>query len=173
MVPLTQVASFHYNPTLSPMLYTILKLLHILSLIVWLGGMVFSLFFLRPAAAHLAPEVKLQLMHGAMGRFLRAAMWCATVVLGSGVWMIGRVAKQTVQAGGSFAMPLSWTIMAALGVLMVLVLGHVRFALYKRLDRAVVAQDWASGAAAFDAIKRWVSINLALGVAIVAVALLV
>jgi len=70
-------------------------------------------------------------------------------------------------------MPLSWTITAALGVLMVLVLGHIRFALFKRLDRAVVGQDWAAGAVALDAIKRWVSINLAIGVVIVAVALLV
>ncbi|UFS56648.1 CopD family protein [Comamonadaceae bacterium M7527] len=154
------------------MLYATLKLLHILSLIVWLGGMVFSLFCLRPAAAQLEPAAKLQLMHGALGRFFRVAMWCATVVLGSGFWMMGRVAKQTVQAGGTFAMPLSWTIMAALGVLMVLVLGHIRFALYKRLDRAVAAQDWAAGAKAMDTIKRWVSINLAIGVAIVAIVLL-
>lgn len=154
------------------MLYATLKLLHILSIIVWLGGMVFSLFFLRPAAAQLEPSVKLQLMHGALGRFFKAAMWSATLVLVSGFWMMGRVAKQTVQAGGSFAMPPSWTIMAALGVLMVLVLGHIRFALYKRLDRAVAAQDVAAGAKALDTIKRWVSINLAIGVAIVAVALL-
>jgi uncharacterized membrane protein len=155
------------------MLYTTLKLLHLLSIIVWLGGMVFSLFFLRPAVVQLELAPKLQLMHAALGRFLRAAMWSATLVLGTGSWMIGRVAKQTVQAGGSFAMPLSWTIMAALGVLMVLVLGHIRFALFKRLDRAVVGQDWAAGAVALDAIKRWVSINLAIGVVIVAVALLV
>lgn len=155
------------------MLYATLKLLHLLSIIVWLGGMVFSLFFLRPAAGQLEPALKLQLMHRALGRFFRAAMWSATVVLGSGFWMIGRVAKQTVQAGGSFAMPLSWTIMAALGVLMVLVLGHIRFALYKRFDRAVASQDWAAGAAALDTIKRWVSINLAIGVVIVVVALLV
>lgn len=155
------------------MLYITLKLLHLLSIIVWLGGMVFSLFFLRPAVAQLELAPKLRLMHAALGRFLRAAMWSATLVLGTGFWMIGRVAKQTVQAGGSFAMPLSWTIMAALGVLMVLVLGHIRFALFKRLDRAVVGQDWAAGAVALDAIKRWVSINLAIGVVIVAVALLV
>ena len=154
------------------MVYATLKLLHILSIIVWLGGMVFSLFFLRPAAAQLEQAAKVALMHGALGRFLRAAMWSATLVLVSGFWMLGRVAKQTVQAGGSFAMPLSWTIMAALGVVMVLVLGHIRFALFKRLDRAVAGQDWAAGAAALETIKRWVAINLALGVGVVAVALL-
>ena len=32
------------------MLYATLKAIHLLSLVVWLGGMVFALFFLRPAA---------------------------------------------------------------------------------------------------------------------------
>ncbi len=34
----------------------------------------------------------------------------------SGLWMLGRVAKQVVQSDGRFEMPLAWIIMAVLGV---------------------------------------------------------
>jgi putative copper export protein len=42
------VLTFPETPT---MLYASLKTLHLLALIVWLGGMVFVHFFLRPALA--------------------------------------------------------------------------------------------------------------------------
>jgi len=35
------------------MIYATLKTVHVLSIIVWIGGMVFAQFFLRPALAHL------------------------------------------------------------------------------------------------------------------------
>ena len=94
------------------------------------------------------------------------------VALASGLWMMGRVAKETVQAGLSFNMPLNWTIMAALGILMIAIFGHIRFSLFKRLGKAVAASDWAAGGAALANIRTWVSINLAIGVAIVAITLL-
>ncbi len=40
------------------MIYAILKTLHVLSVIVWIGGMVFAHFFLRPAVAQLEPAVR-------------------------------------------------------------------------------------------------------------------
>ena len=69
-------------------------------------------------------------------------------------------------------MPLGWTVMATLGLVMVAIFGHIRFALYKRLQRAVAATDWPTGGKALVAIRTWVGINLALGVLTVAVALL-
>lgn len=45
--------------------------------------------------------------------------------------MIGRVAKQMVQSGASFQMPVSWWFMAIAGTLMVAIFFHIRFALYK------------------------------------------
>ena len=43
------------------MLYATLKLVHVLSLIVWIGGMVFAHFFLRPAVQALEPPQRLRL----------------------------------------------------------------------------------------------------------------
>ena len=154
------------------MIYSILKLAHLLSIIVWIGGMVFAHFFLRPAVATMEAPQLVRLMHDVLGRFFKAVLYAAGLTLVSGLWMIARVAKQTVQAGGSFQMPIEWTIMAALGIVMVLIFGHIRFALYKKLDRAVTAADWIAGGAALASIKLWVGINIALGISIVGITLL-
>lgn len=153
------------------MLYALLKTVHVLSIIVWIGGMVFTQFFLRPAVTPLEAPVRLRLMHDVLGRFFQAVLVASLLTLGSGVWMLGRVAKQAVQSGGSFAMPLSWTVMAVLGVAMVAIFMHIRFALFKRLGRAVVATDWTAGGAALAQIRTWVSVNLGLGVLVLLVTL--
>ena len=154
------------------MLYAILKLLHLLSIVVWVGGMVFAGFFLRPAALQLPPPQRIALMHAALQRFFTAVLIAIGVVLVTGGWMIGRTAKETVQAGLAFNMPLDWTIMAALGLLMMAIFAHIRFALFKRLDKAVTAQDWPTGGAALASIRTWVGVNLVIGVVIIAVTLL-
>ncbi len=154
------------------MLYATLKLLHILAIVVWVGGMVFAHFFLRPAAMQLPPPQRVPLMHDVLQRFFSAVLVAVGVVLATGLWMIGRVAKETVQAGLSFNMPLDWTLMASLGIVMMAIFGHIRFALFKRLGKAVAAQDWPAGGAALASIRTWVSVNLAIGVAIIVLTLL-
>ena len=154
------------------MIYAILKTLHVLSIVVWIGGMVFSLFFLRPAVAQLDAPLRLRLMHDVLGRFFKAVLVASLLTLVSGVWMLGRVAKQVVQSGGSFEMPLAWTVMAVLGVAMVAIFMHIRFALFKRLGRAVAMSEWAAGDAVLAQIRTWVSINLGLGVSVLLVTLM-
>jgi uncharacterized membrane protein len=154
------------------MFYAALKTIHLLSIMVWIGGMVFAHFFLRPAVASLEASVRVRLMHDVLGRFFKAVLLAATLSLVTGTWMIGRIARQTVQAGVKFTMPIEWMVMALLGVLMVAIFGHIRFALYKRLSRAVVAADWPAGAAALASLRFWVQVNLAIGVVIVVVTLL-
>ncbi|ART55218.1 hypothetical protein CBP36_09200 [Acidovorax carolinensis] len=154
------------------MLYASLKLIHLLSLIVWIGGMVFAHFFLRPAAQALEPAARVRLMHDVLQRFLAAVLVAVVLVLVSGLWMIGQSAREAAQSGGRFAMPLGWTVMATLGLVMVAIFGHIRFALFKRLQRAVTASDWPAGGKALASIRTWVGINLVLGVLTVAVALL-
>lgn len=151
------------------MFYNLLKLSHVLSIVVWIGGMVFAHFFLRPAVAALQPPDRLRLMHDVLGRFFKAVLWLSTWSVASGVWMVGRVAKETVQAGGHFAMPFAWTVMAALGVLMWLIFGHIRFVLYKRMSGAVMSADWPAAGAALVRIRQWVLVNMALGLGIIVV----
>lgn len=154
------------------MLYNTLKLAHVLSIIVWIGGMVFAHAFLRPAVQALEPPERVRLMHDVLARFLNAVSVAVVVVLGSGIWMIGNVARQAAQTGGKFSMPLGWTVMATLGLVMIAIFGHLRFALFKRLQRAVTAGNWADGGKALGSIRTLVVINLALGVVVVVVAFL-
>lgn len=154
------------------MIYAILKTLHVLSIIVWIGGMVFAHFFLRPAVAELEPAVRLRLMHDVLGRFFQAVLAASLLTLVTGVWMLGRVAKQVVQSGGSFEMPLAWTFMAVIGALMVAIFMHIRFVLYKRLGRAVAASEWVAGGATLAQTRNWVAVNLGLGVLVLLVTLL-
>ncbi|WP_298212462.1 CopD family protein [Acidovorax sp.] len=154
------------------MLYNALLLAHLLSVIVWVGGMAFAHFFLRPAAQALPPPQRLALMHDVLRRFLAAVAVAIVVVLASGLWMIGRVARQAVQAGGTFAMPLDWTLMATLGLVMVAIFGYIRLVPFRRLQRAVAASDWPAGGQAMAAIRQWVGVNLVLGVAIVSITVL-
>lgn len=154
------------------MLYAILKTLHLLAIIVWIGGMVFAHYFLRPAVGALEPAVRIRLMHAVLGRFFSAVLAAVAVTLATGLWMIGQVARQVVQAGAPFSMPLEWTIMATLGLVMMLIFGHIRLVLYPRLSRAVQALDWPAGTSALAQIRMWVLVNLGLGVLIVLVTLL-
>lgn len=153
-------------------IYAALKTVHVLAIILWIGGMAFAHFFLRPAVAQLEAPVRLRLMHDVLGRFFQAVLVAALLTLASGVWMLGRVAKQVVQSGGNFEMPLAWTVMAAVGVAMVAIFMHIRFVLFKRLGRAVAASEWAAGGAVLAQIRTWVSINLGLGVLVLLVTLM-
>lgn len=154
------------------MMLMLLKAVHVLAVVLWIGGMAFAHFFLRPSLLVLEPPQRVKLMHAVLGRFFGAVLWAAALILASGLWIIGRVAKQAVQSGGSFSMPLDWTVMTVVGVLMIAIFGHIRFVLYRRLDRAVQAGDLAAGGVALAAIRQWVGVNLALGVALIAGVLL-
>ncbi len=151
------------------MLYALLKTVHVSSIILWLGGMIFAHVFLRPALATLAPPERMHLANNVLGRFFAAVLWAATLTLISGVWMIGRVAKTSVQAGGSFNMPLTWTVMASLGVLMVALFVHIRFVLYPRFRAAVASGDWAQAADRLARLRLWVGVNVVLGLTIIGV----
>ena len=154
------------------MFYAALKTIHLLSVIVWIGGMVFVQFFLRPALITLAAPERVRLMHDVLGRFFNAVLVAAGLALGSGLWMMGRIARQTVQAGVKVNMPLEWLVMAVLGLVMLGVFGYIRFVLYRRLTHAVTSAAWAAGGAALASIRTWVMVNLVIGVLIVAVTLL-
>jgi len=151
------------------MAYALVKTLHLLAVVVWLGGMFFAHFCLRPAAMALPPAQRVPLMASALGRFFRAVAASIGLIFVSGGWMLWHVATNTHRTGAPFNMPLEWLVMTVLGVTMMLIFGHIRFALYKRLQRAVAAQDWPAGGEALVAIRGWVAINLAIGAVILLV----
>ena len=71
--------------------YAILKSIHLLGIVVWVGGMFFALYCLRPAAAALEPPLRIGLMRDALGRFLDIVAVAVVLVLVTGAWMIATV----------------------------------------------------------------------------------
>jgi uncharacterized membrane protein len=155
------------------MWHAVLKLIHVLAVVLWVGGMVFAHHFLRLVAMALPPAQRLPLMYGVLRRFFAAVAVAVVLVLASGVAMMAGVAGAARRAGADPALPLDWHLMAALGTVMVVIFGFIRLRWFPRLACAVAAQDWSAGGAALAAIRRWVGVNLVLGVAIIVLALLI
>jgi uncharacterized membrane protein len=151
-------------------LYASLKALHLLAIVVWIGGMFFMQVCLRPAAAEvLEPPARVRLFHAAMRRFFAVVTVAIGIVLLSGAAMIGMASHEATRSGLVFNMPLDWYVMVALFVVMVLVFTHIRLALFPRLDAAIAAGAWPSAAATIAAIRWEVLINLVIGVFIIVV----
>ncbi len=144
----------------------LLLFVHLLSVVVWVGGMAFAHFCLRPALPLLAPPERLRLMHAVLTRFLNWVLAAALLTLASGLGLMFLAAR----AGAR--MPWNWHAMAALGLVMIAVFAFVRLVPFARLARAVAAGDWPTGAAALASVRMGVALNLALGVLVVAIALL-
>jgi uncharacterized membrane protein len=141
------------------------KLVHVAGVVVWVGGMVFAHFFLRPAVQALDPPQRLALMRSTLERFFGVVTWVMPLVLLSGVMLMSPAAR----AG---AVPKSWLLMGTLGLLMGVIYLYIRFVLFTRLAAAVDAGQWPAGGAAMLLIRRWVTINLGLGALTVLVAVL-
>jgi uncharacterized membrane protein len=152
----------------STVLYATLKALHLLAVIAWIGGMAFTLFCLRPAARVLEPPARVTLMHAALGRFLTLVAIAAAVAFVSGAAMVAVAWSASARASLAFNMPLDWYTMIGLFFFMLAVVVHVRMVLFTRLERALAGQRWAEGAAALGAIRWEVTLNLVVGIFIVA-----
>jgi len=136
------------------------KFLHILGFTIWVGGMFFAYMALRPvAAARLEPPQRLPLWEGAFGKFFPWVWLCVATLLGSGLYMMAQLGKPPMYVSAMFG----------LGIIMMMLFAHVFFAPFKRLKRAVAAQDWQAGGAALGQIRMLVGINLSLGLLTIAV----
>ena len=120
------------------------------------------LFCLRPAAiAVLLPPQRIPLLHAALGRFFKIVVLAIAVLLASGVTMIVLV--------GTKNMPVAWMWMVGLGAVMITVFFHVRAVPFCRLGACIVTQDWPVAARHLDQIRYGVMLNLAIGLAVIAV----
>ncbi|MBK6006044.1 DUF4149 domain-containing protein [Ramlibacter ginsenosidimutans] len=146
-------------------MHSLLVFLHLAAAIFWMGGMAFVLLALRPAvAAQLPPPQRLPLMIAVLTRFFAVVVASIVVLLATGVPLL-------LQAPAGEA-PRGWHVMAGVGVLMMLLFGHIWFAPWRRAQRAVAAQDWPEGGRRLNQIALLVKINFALGwLAIAAVVL--
>lgn len=133
-------------------------LLHVLSVVVWVGGMFFAYVVLRPvAAATLEPPQRLTLWVNIFQRFF-PFVWAAVITLPiTGVWLI------YVFWHSSPGLPMYVHLMSGLAVVMILIYMHVYFAPFKRLKNAVAIQDWQEGGRRLGQMRKLIGINLTIG----------
>lgn len=154
------------------MTYQIFKLIHLLALFVWVGGMIFTHYFLRKPLATLPAAQRYPFIHHVLRRFFNAVSVSVVLVLLTGLWMIGRTAKQMSRIGMNFEAPWSWTAMAVLGLIMMVIFVYVRLIPYRQLGRAIKLSDWTLAASALSTIRQWVALNMGLGIVVTSIAVL-
>ncbi len=159
--------------------YAFLLFIHVLAVVVWVGGMWVMHFAVRPSAVELLPPPqRLPLMTAALRRFFGWVVVAVLLVLASGVAMIvgyglsagaGEAGRSAFGEGMRMS-HVSVHAMFALGLVMAVIFAFIRLVPFPRLQWAVAAQDWPAGARQLDLIRKLVATNLVLGIVTIAVA---
>jgi uncharacterized membrane protein len=143
---------------------TLFKLIHLLAVLIWVGGMFFAYVVLRPAAVDvLQPPERLRLWDNVFRRFFTWVWGAIGAILASGFYMI-------YLFGGMAHVPPHVHIMLLLGLMMVVVYCYVFFACYVPLSLHVTKERWKEAGAMLGKIRKLVALNLILGLITVSVA---
>jgi len=136
---------------------------HILCAVIWVGGMFFAYVVLRPSLIILDPPQRLLLHTQIFRRFFLVVWHVMPLILLSGIALLFGV------YGSMAAVPWSVNVMMAIGIIMAIVFLVIVFGPYGRFRRTT---DRARMAAAIDAIRKLIGLNLLLGLATVVIAAL-
>lgn len=140
--------------------------LHVLAVILWIGGMFFAAVAVRPTLAALDPMTAARFWAGLLGRFIPWVWGAIVVLLATGFYMVAN------SFDGLAGAPWFVHLMMGLGIFMMLMFGHLSFSAHKRLKRAVAANDQAALAKPVRQIRVIMAVSLALGFIIILVAML-
>lgn len=140
--------------------------LHVLSAVIWVGGMFFAYLALRPALSSHEPLVRARIWADVFRRFFPWVWTSIAILLATGFYMI------LVNLGGFAEAPPFVHAMMGLGILMMLIFAYVFFAPYRQLGQAVIANDEAMAKRSMNRIRILIAVNLTLGLIVVAVAML-
>jgi uncharacterized membrane protein len=138
-------------------------IVHILAAVVWVGGMFFAHQMLRPAAAALDPAMRLPLWSRVLTRFFAWVIAAIILLLLSGYALVFGVYH------GFRMLPVYINLMQGLGIIMMLLFLHLYFAPWRRCRAAVARQDWVEGGRQLGQIRTIVTINLVIGLIVVAI----
>ena len=141
----------------------IARWLHLLGVVVWVGGMFFAHVALRPSVQALNPPERLPLLAATLTRFIVWTAVAVVAIVGSGAFMI-------VSYGGFSAVRWPVHAMVAIGVGMVLIYIYLAAVPLQALRSAVAAKDWPRGGAAMGRIRHLVAVNLVLGIVTLTIA---
>jgi uncharacterized membrane protein len=139
--------------------------LHLLGVVVWIGGMFFAQMALRPSVSALPPPQRLTLLAAVMGRFLGWAGLAIVLIFASGGYM-------WTANGGAAGLTHAVRVMAGIAVVMTLIYLYIVARPFRALRKGVAASDWAAAGAAMGVIRLLILINLDLGIAALSAAVL-
>ena len=140
-------------------------MLHVVSAVIWVGGMFFAYVALRPVAASLLePPLRLPLWSKTFARFF-PWVWAAIVLLpASGYWMIFSSFEGMDNVG------VHVEVMQVTGIAMICIYLYVFFLPYRRMNQAIAAGDFPAAGKQLAVIRRLIGTNLILGLITIAVA---
>ena len=145
---------------------TFFKLIHLLAVLIWVGGMFFAYMVLRPAAVDvLQPPERLRLWNNVFHRFFNWVWGAIGAILVTGLYMI-------YQLGGMAHVPAYVHIMLLLGLVMISIYCYVFFACYVPLSMHVSKERWKEAGEILGKIRKLVGLNLTLGLITVCVAVI-
>ena len=131
--------------------------LHVLSAVVWVGGMFFAYMVLRQSAGPLESETRLALWHRVFRRFFPWVWSSIVLLLASGYGMM------FLYFGGFAGAALYIQVMQGVGIVMMLLFLHLFFVPWRRFSDAVEGKQLPEAVKQLDQIRRIVAVNLVLG----------
>ncbi len=142
------------------------KLLHLLSVLIWVGGMFFAYVLLRPAIVEtLEPPQRLRLWNAVFRRFF--------------IWVWGTIATLVISGTGLIVLYGGMTqvaphvhLMLLLAMIMIGVFSYVYFVCYRQLSTYVTAERWKDAGEQLGSIRKLVAVNLTLGLLTISVVVL-
>ena len=139
------------------------KLLHLLSVVIWVGGMFFAYMILRPSIGQLLklPE-RMRLWDRVFNRFFKWVWVAVFLLMATGFYMI-------YLYGGMAVMPRFIHLMLLLGVVMMLIFVYLFFGCYVNFNQLVEEKEWHQAEEKLATIRKLVEVNLFIGLLTVAV----
>jgi len=117
--------------------------LHILFAIVWIGGMIYSLFFLKPSLKEIPDNKRTEFLKAVNGKFLPSALISALLLLITGIFLLLNMRPDLLKNGMFHFKLLLYSIM-------LINLAYIYFYLYRK--------------ASFHKMINFVGLNLGLGI---------
>ena len=138
---------------------------HLLGVIVWVGGMFFAHVVLRGAANKvLESQERLQLMLKVFDGFFPWVWLSVILILASGYWMLFFVYESETT--------LWLNVMSIAGTLMAAIFVFIYTIPYHQLNRALKTHDMPQAVAAITLIRQLILTNLSLGLVITVLAVI-
>lgn len=133
------------------------KFIHLLAVLIWVGGMFFAYVVLRPATAEaLDPSQRLRLWAAVLRLFFKWVWVAVGVILITGFYLI-------YLYGGIAHVSHHVHTMLALGLAMMVIHGYMFFTFYVPFSLHVAKKRWEEANKPLGKMRKLVAVNFALG----------